>query len=88
MHFIVEKDFVKIIIFDKEAGIIKFNVKDNVIDIYSTVVHSEFQGQKLGEKLVLKVIEHAKENDFKIKSSCSYVTRFFEKNAEYQNLLK
>nr|WP_314741263.1 GNAT family N-acetyltransferase [uncultured Haemophilus sp.] len=48
-------------------------IKDDVIDVFSTKVDEAFQGKGIAGQLYLAVIEFAKENQFKIKPSCSYI---------------
>lgn len=48
-------------------------IKDNVIDVFSTKVDEAFQGKGIAGQLYLAIIEFAKENQLKIKPSCSYI---------------
>lgn len=48
-------------------------IKDDVIDVFSTKVDEAFQGKGIAAQLYQTVIEFAKENQLKIKPSCSYI---------------
>lgn len=48
-------------------------IKADVIDVFSTKVDEAFQGKGIAGQLYLAVIEFAKENQLKIKPSCSYI---------------
>ncbi|MEC2054626.1 N-acetyltransferase [Peribacillus psychrosaccharolyticus] len=59
--------------------------KEMTID--HTVVSEELRGQKMGNKLVKKVVELAREENKKIIPACSFARKEFEKNQEYQDVL-
>ncbi len=65
-----------------------FDVNGEVLHIFRTFVAEELRGKKIAEKLLLEVIQYAKNNNFKITTSCSYVEKWFLKNVEYQYILK
>jgi predicted GNAT family acetyltransferase len=54
------------------------------IDIVHTVVDPEFGGKGLGKVLVLAAVEYAKEKHVKIKTSCPFAKKVFEKTEEIQ----
>lgn len=59
--------------------------KEMTID--HTVVSEELRGQKMGNKLVEKVVDLAREENKKIIPACSFARKEFEKNQEYQDVL-
>lgn len=68
---------------------IKYSFEDdNTLSIDSTFVDPEFRGQGVAEQLTDKVVELAKENNYKIVPVCSYAVKYFEKNEEHKELLK
>lgn len=64
----------------KTCGGISFNIEGNIMNIFSTLVYKDYQGQGIAKKLVLMAVEYAKENNLKITATCSYVMSYFEKN--------
>ncbi len=72
---------------DKKIGELTFSVKDGYMIISHTGVNVEYRGQGLAEKLVLKGIDYAKENNLKIRPYCSYVSGYMMKHPEYQDIL-
>lgn len=55
---------------------------DNTIIIDHTFVDDSLRGQGIAAKLMLEVVSYAKANNKKIKASCSYAVKWFEKNKE------
>ncbi|HET8809721.1 MAG TPA: GNAT family N-acetyltransferase [Flavobacteriaceae bacterium] len=52
-----------------------------------TEVDPEFSGKGFGEKLLLKTVEHARENNLKIIPLCPFANRMLHKNVELQDVL-
>jgi predicted GNAT family acetyltransferase len=59
----------------------------SAINLDHTWIDPIHRGQGIGDQLVLKAIDYARENQLKIKPSCPFVIRFFEKHPEYSDLL-
>ena len=52
-----------------------------------TFVDDSLRGQGIAAKLMLEVIDYAKSNNKKIKATCSYAVKWFEKNRDkYKDL--
>lgn len=84
-----EKDgFFKAIENGKEAGIITYlwSGRDKFI-IEHTIVNEEFEGRGIGKKLVLEVVDFARQNHVKILPYCSFAKKVFEKTEEIQDVL-
>ena len=63
------------------------NLDDNTIIIDHTFVDDSLRGQGIAAKLVLEVIDYARSTNKKIKATCSYAVKWFEKNKdEYKDL--
>ena len=52
-----------------------------------TEVNSNFAGQSVGKKLVMKAAKYAKENNLKIIPLCPFAKSVFEKTKEIQDLI-
>lgn len=72
----------------EELAYITYYIEDNILYVDHTFVDSSLRGKGIASKLVMRAIEFVKENDYKIVPICSYVVDWFNKNQEYQNLLK
>lgn len=68
-----------------EITYIETGEKEMTID--HTVVSEELRGQKMGNKLVKKVVDLAREENKKIIPACSFARKEFEENQEYQDVL-
>ena len=60
----------------------------DIMIIDHTFVEPEYRGQKLAEKLVLNGVELARREGKKIIPLCPYAKKEFERNPEYQDVLR
>ncbi|MFB7638281.1 GNAT family N-acetyltransferase [Peribacillus butanolivorans] len=72
---------------EKLAEITFYKSGDNEITVDHTVVSDKLRGQKVGNSLVEKVIEFAREEKLKVVPVCTFVQKQFEKNADYEDVL-
>ncbi|MFF2286035.1 GNAT family N-acetyltransferase [Peribacillus butanolivorans] len=72
---------------EKLAEITFYKSGDNEITVDHTVVSDKLRGQKVGNSLVEKVIEFAREEKLKVVPVCTFVQKLFEKNADYEDVL-
>jgi predicted GNAT family acetyltransferase len=49
---------------------------DDTINMMHTYVPEEYRGNGIGEKLVEKALAYAKENNYRVIPSCSFVARY------------
>lgn len=80
-RFFVETDGEKL------AEITYVNSDDKQITIDHTYVSEKLRGQKVGNTLVEKVVEFARQENLKISPQCSFAAREFEKNKHYEDVL-
>ena len=60
---------------------------DNTILVDHTFVDDSLRGKGTAGKLMLEVIDYAKTHNKKIKASCSYAVKWFDKNKnEYKDI--
>lgn len=52
-----------------------------------TWVNPNFRGLKIGDQLVVKLIEFANQNRFTINPVCPFISRFFDLHPEYLHFL-
>jgi len=55
-----------------------YRLEDDVIDAYHTLVKPELEGQGIAGQLFDELYKFAKENNYKIKGTCSYVAKKLE----------
>lgn len=58
------------------------------IVVNHTRVAAEAQGQGLAAKLYRAMVDHARANRLQVSSTCSYVTRMFERYPEDRDVLR
>ena len=73
--FFIEKEGTQIAELD-------FDVKANVLNAYHTGVRKELEGQGIAAKLFDKLVEYARENNYKIIPSCSYIAAKFKRRPD------
>ncbi|MCL0312306.1 N-acetyltransferase [Apilactobacillus sp. TMW 2.2459] len=67
---------------------VTFTVDDGIVSINHTLVNDAYRGQGIAKQLMLKVVQYAQDNHFKILPVCSYAIKFFEHTNKYNDLLK
>ncbi|MFH5880782.1 GNAT family N-acetyltransferase [Liberiplasma polymorphum] len=59
---------------------------DKVIIANSTFVDPSLRGQQIAKKLLDRLADYARENNLKIRPTCSYVVTAFERYKEYEDV--
>ncbi len=72
----------------KEAQLTYHMQNADTINFDHTYVPSELRGQGIAAKIVKTGLDFARENDFQVIPSCSYVDAYVRRHEEYQNILK
>lgn len=73
----------------KKAGEMTYSIASNdYIIIDHTEVDPDFKGRGVGKKLLIKIVEMAREKNIKILPLCPFVKAMFQKNTEIQDVLK
>ncbi len=63
------------------------NSSKNIIILDHTFVSQELRGQNIGEQLVKRVVDFARENNKKIIPTCWFAEKEFSAHKEYQDVL-
>ena len=71
----------------KYVGECEFTVEGGVWSITHTGVDPDYGGRGIARMLVLKVIEEARKQHFRIDPICSYARRMMEGKEEYSDVL-
>ena len=72
---------------NEEAMMTFFMSDDNKMTIDHTEVNPGNEGKGLGKKLVVKAIEFARANNYKIVPVCSFVKSVIEKTPEFKDIV-
>ncbi len=59
---------------------------DAEITIDHTEIEKKLQGENIGEDLVAAAVAYARENNLKIRSTCSYSTKVLEANTDFSDV--
>lgn len=74
---------------DKKAGTMTYSIAgEHQIIIDHTEVDPAFGGQDVGKKMLLKIVEMAREKDIKIIPLCRFANAMFQKMPEIRDVLK
>ncbi|MEA5002780.1 MAG: GNAT family N-acetyltransferase [Christensenella sp.] len=60
---------------------------DGVVNAKHTYVDPSLRGQGVGDKLMLALIDELKKNGKKVKPTCPFVVKWFERHSEYASFL-
>jgi len=72
---------------ERIAEIQYFHSGEGQITIYHTEVDPKLRGEGIGEDLVDRAVNFAKENDLKIVATCPYARKVIERNPEHARFL-
>ncbi len=86
-----EKEKDRSVAFDTEkekiVGVCELIPKEDIFVIEHTEVSPEYKGMGIAKKLVDKVAEEMRIRDKKLKASCSYAQKLFDKSDEYNDVV-
>jgi uncharacterized protein len=71
----------------KEKAILIYMIKAGLFILVHTEVPRAFERQGIAGRMATAALEYAKNEGLKVRSYCSYTTRFIKKHPEYQDLL-
>jgi predicted GNAT family acetyltransferase len=84
-----EKDSLFIARVDKMQARLQYTMRNkNTIDFISTYVPPEIRNKGIGQRLAKAGLDYAKENNFKVIPTCSFIRDFIDKNSEFKNLVE
>ncbi|MHB1686381.1 MAG: GNAT family N-acetyltransferase [Ignavibacteriaceae bacterium] len=90
MEIIHDKDNQRfyVIVDGRESYLQYLKVEEKVLNYYKTYVPNELRGKGIAGKIVEAALNFARENDYKIIPSCSYVDTFIERHQNYNDLVE
>ena len=72
---------------DGHTAYIRYLAFEGGLDILSTQVPSELEGQGIASALTKHVLDYARGNRLKVIPSCSFTVAYFRRHPEYGDLL-
>jgi len=70
----------------KEKAVLIYMIKAGLFIVMHTEVPPAFEGRGIAAALNRTALNYAREKGFKVRSYCSYTTRYIERHPEYQDL--
>ncbi|MGD6965254.1 GNAT family N-acetyltransferase [Rossellomorea vietnamensis] len=65
-----------------------YSSDEKEIVIEHTLVSEQLRGQGIGEKLVDKAVQYARENNLKLDSQCPFAKQILENDDKYEDILQ
>jgi hypothetical protein len=69
------------------VAVLIYRLHDNLMLFSHTEVPPAFEGKGIAGRLASTALNYARQNGFKIRSYCSYITMYIERHPEYKELL-
>lgn len=69
----------------RQIAELDFEVKDNLLNAYHTGVRPELEGQGIAGKLFDAMVNYARENNYRVIPSCSYILARFRRRPDDYN---
>jgi uncharacterized protein len=70
----------------KNKAVLIYMIKAGLFVLLHTEVPPAFEGRGIAGKMAQAALEYAKNEGLKVRSYCSYTTRYIERHPEYQEL--
>jgi uncharacterized protein len=70
----------------KEKAVLIYMIKAELFIMLHTEVPPAFEGRGIAGKMAKAAFNYASESGFKVRSYCSYTTRYMERHPEYKEL--
>jgi uncharacterized protein len=70
-----------------EPAVLIYQIKAGLMLLLHTEVPPQYEGRGIAGRLAKAALEFAVENRLKVRSYCSFTTRYIERHLEYQGLL-
>jgi uncharacterized protein len=71
----------------KEKATLVYSIRVGLFIMLNTYVPPAFRGRGIAGKMAVAALEYARGEGLKVRSYCSYTTRFIERHPEWQELL-
>lgn len=71
---------------DGHTGYVSYTLDDGVLSLDHTIVPSPIGGRGIAGKLVQATLEHAREQGWKVRPSCSYADTWMRRHPQFEDL--
>lgn len=75
------------VLLGEQKAVLVYMIKAGLFLLLHTEVPPDYEGHGIAGKMAFEAMEYAKKQGLKIRSYCSYTTRYIERHKEYQDLL-
>jgi len=72
---------------DGNIAIIEYELSDGILKLIHTEVPPESEGKGVGSAIVLKALNYAKENNFKIVPICPFVQAYLKRHPQWNEII-
>ncbi len=72
---------------DIDKAVLIYMIKAGLFILLHTEVPPAFEGRGIAGKMAQTALEYARDEGLKVRSYCSYTTRYIDRHPEYLNLL-
>ena len=69
------------------TAFIEYKLADHTLFLIHTEVPQELEGKGVGAAIVLKALQYAKDNDYKIVPLCPFVRTYLERHKEWNDIV-
>ncbi|MDU1905528.1 MAG: GNAT family N-acetyltransferase [Dysgonomonas sp.] len=72
----------------KTIGLIDYKMAPpKVMTIYHTEVATIYEGQGIAAEMTKKLLDFARENDYKVRPLCPYAKSYLERHTDFQDII-
>jgi predicted GNAT family acetyltransferase len=72
--------------FEGDQAVLIYMIKADLFVLLHTWVPDQFRGRGIAAMIAKAAFEYARENNYKVRSYCSYTSRYLERHPEYKEL--
>ena len=70
----------------KDKAVLIYMIRAGLFLLMHTEVPPAFEGGGIAASMARTALDYARENGYRVRSYCSYTTRFIERHPEYQEM--
>ncbi len=84
MHDDLNRRFV--VLLEDDVALIEYSIDKNRIIFFHTEVPPPYEGKGIAALMTKTALDYARENNLKVISLCSYISRYISRHPVYQEL--
>lgn len=70
----------------EQVGKIMWKQAGDVMIMNGTIIDESLRGQNMGEALLDKAVDYAREHHYKMQAVCPYVVKMFDRSSKYDDV--